>query len=177
MSVAAWGRGERVEWRGLGGQQRWGQRRRFEEGVGEEAQVSSRAPVSLALSTGQSLGIGVPETIGEGAPFSRNSSMPTSSHPHQIPSCLASDMHSLGMTELFKVRAGLWHLLPRPQGLWPEHHGVAVWGAGLGQGLIQFHFPLSSSACETSSSRHDISRQSVVGLRLPGETWLETPLI
>lgn len=129
-----------MEWRGLGGQQRWGQRRRFEEGGGEEAQVSSRAPVSLALSTGQSLGIGVPGTTGEGAPFSRNSGMPTSSHPHQIPSCLASDEHSLGMPELFEGRAGLWHLLPRPQGLWPEHHGVAVWGAGLGQGLIQFHF-------------------------------------
>lgn len=58
--------------------------------------------------------------------------MPTSSSPHHIPSCLASDVHSLGMTVL-EGKAGPCHLVP-------ENHWVAAWGAGLGQGLIQSCF-------------------------------------
>lgn len=65
--------------------------------------------------------------------------MPTSSSPHHIPSCLASDVHSLGMTVL-EGKASPCHLVPRPQGVWPENHWVAAWGAGLGQGLIQSYF-------------------------------------
>lgn len=66
-----------MEWRELRGQQGWGWGRWFEERGWEEAQALSLPLVSLALSNGQSLGVGVPGTTGEGSPFSRYSAMPT----------------------------------------------------------------------------------------------------
>lgn len=62
----------------MGGEGRGGLRR----GGGEEAWALSLALVSLALSSGQNLGIGVPWTAGEGSAFPRNSTMPSSSGPH-----------------------------------------------------------------------------------------------
>lgn len=109
MSVAAWGRGELVGWRGLGGRQGCGGRRWFEEGGGEEAWALSLALVSLACSS--ALGVEVPGDYGEKDPSSGNVTMPTSCSPHRIPSYLALDM-----TEFSESQAGPWHLLPTPQG-------------------------------------------------------------
>lgn len=91
-------------------------------GGGEEAQALNLALVSLVLSNGQSLGIGVQGTTGEGPPFSRNSAMPTALVHTNPPPCLASDMCSLCTTEFFAGNAGLWHLMPGPQGPWAEYH-------------------------------------------------------
>ena len=106
-------------------------------GGGEEAPASSLALVCLALSNGQSLGTSVPGTTGQGSFFFRSSALPTSSSPHRIPSCLASDMPNLGMAESFAGSTGLWHLSLRPPGLCQggigRQHGQWV-------GVTPFHF-------------------------------------
>lgn len=69
-------------------------------GVGQEKAVSGEGSwvlslvlVFLAISSSQS--VRVWRRTGDRHPFSRVPSMPTNSNPHQTPSCLDLDQHTL----------------------------------------------------------------------------------
>lgn len=137
----------------------------MKRGGGEEAPALSPALVRLAPSNGQSLGPRVPGTTGPGSPFFRSSALPSSSSPHQIPSCLASDMPNLCVTYCFAGRAGLWHLSLRLQvsgqgGIGRRH------GQWVGVGVTQFHFRWVGLKCLRDS--HE--QKGLVSSRLCAET-------